>query len=38
MMEYQMKAIFNEVQLKHGLLQDAYNGIFASGINASILH
>lgn len=38
MMEYQMKAIFNEVQLKHGLLQDAYNGIFASGVNASILH
>ena len=38
MMEYQMKAIFNGVQLKYALLQDAYNGIFASGVNASILH
>lgn len=36
--EYEMKAIFNKVQLENGLMQDAYNGIFASGVNASILH
>lgn len=38
MYEYQIKAIFNKVQIENGLLQDAYNGIFASGVNASILH
>lgn len=38
MHEYEIKAIFNQVQLRNGLLQDAYNGIFASGVNASILH
>jgi len=38
MKEYEIKAIFNKVQIENGLLQDAYNGIFASGINASILH
>ncbi len=38
MFEYELKAVFNQVQLRHGLLQDAYNGIFASGVNASILH
>ncbi len=38
MMEYEVKAAFTEVQLKHGLLQDAYNGIFATGVNGSILH
>ncbi len=38
MNEYEVKAIFNKVQLENGLLQDAYNGIFASGVNASILH
>ncbi|HAH52452.1 MAG TPA: Xaa-Pro aminopeptidase [Balneola sp.] len=38
MYEYEMKAIFNKVQIENGLLQDAYNGIFASGVNASILH
>jgi len=38
MYEYEMKAIFNKVQLENGLMQDAYNGIFASGVNASILH
>lgn len=38
MYEYQIKAVFNKVQLENGLLQDAYNGIFASGKNASILH
>jgi len=38
MNEYEIKAVFHQVQLSHGLLQDAYNGIFASGVNASILH
>jgi Xaa-Pro dipeptidase len=38
MNEFEVKAVFNEVQLKNGLLQDAYNGIFASGVNGSILH
>ncbi|MEQ9308268.1 MAG: aminopeptidase P family protein [Balneolaceae bacterium] len=38
MNEFEIKAIFNKVQLENGLLQDAYNGIFASGVNASILH
>ena len=38
MKEYELKAIFNKVQIENGLLQDAYNGIFASGVNASILH
>ncbi len=38
MYEYEIKAIFNKVQIENGLLQDAYNGIFASGVNASILH
>lgn len=38
MNEFEMKAVFNKVQLENGLLQDAYNGIFASGVNASILH
>ncbi len=38
MHEYELKAIFNKVQIENGLMQDAYNGIFASGKNASILH
>ncbi len=38
MYEYEIKAIFNKVQLENGLLMDAYNGIFATGKNASILH
>jgi Xaa-Pro dipeptidase len=38
MYEYEIKAIFNKVQLENGLLMDAYNGIFAAGKNASILH
>lgn len=38
MYEYELKALFTKVQMEHGLLQDAYNGIFASGDNASILH
>jgi Xaa-Pro dipeptidase len=38
MFEYEAKAIFTQVQLAHGLQQDAYNGIYASGPNAAILH
>ncbi len=38
MYEYELKAVFNKVQIENGLMQDAYNGIFASGKNASILH
>ena len=38
MFEYEAKAIFDAVQMKHGLLQDAYNGIFAAGKNGAILH
>ncbi|MFH5832149.1 aminopeptidase P family protein [Halalkalibaculum sp. DA384] len=36
--EYELKAIFDYHQVRHGLLQDAYNGIFASGPNSAILH
>ncbi len=38
MFEYEMKAVFQKIQIENGLMQDAYNGIFASGKNASILH
>lgn len=38
MYEYEAKALFTQVQLAHGLQQDAYNGIYASGPNAAILH
>jgi Xaa-Pro dipeptidase len=38
MYEYEAKAVFESVQMKNGLLQDAYNGIFAAGKNAAILH
>jgi Xaa-Pro dipeptidase len=38
MFEYELKAVFNKVQIENGLMQDAYNGIFAGGVNASILH
>lgn len=36
--EYELKAVFDYHQIKHGLTQDAYNGIFASGNNSAILH
>ncbi|MEX0894587.1 MAG: aminopeptidase P family protein [Balneolaceae bacterium] len=36
--EYEMKAIFEFHQVQRGLLQDAYNGIHASGPNSAILH
>ncbi len=38
MFEYEMKALFDYHQMKHGLLQDAYNGIHAGGTNSAILH
>ncbi len=38
MYEYQLKAVFDYQQIHHGLMQDAYNGIFASGDNSAILH
>jgi len=36
--EYELKAVFDYHQIKNGLTQDAYNGIFASGSNSAILH
>ncbi|MEX1269858.1 MAG: aminopeptidase P family protein [Balneolaceae bacterium] len=36
--EYEMKAVFDYHQMKHGLLQPAYNGIHAAGVNSAILH
>lgn len=36
--EYELKAVFDYHQIRHGLMQDAYNGIFASGKNSAILH
>ncbi len=36
--EYEAKAIFEYHQIRNGLLQDAYNGIHASGPNSAILH
>lgn len=38
MYEYELKALFTKIQYEHGLQQDAYNGIFAGGKNAAILH
>ena len=38
MYEYELKALFDYHQVRHGLLQDAYNGIHASGPNSAILH
>lgn len=36
--EYEMKAVFDYHQISNGLMQDAYNGIFAAGKNSAILH
>lgn len=36
--EYELKAVFDYHQIRHGLMQDAYNGIHASGPNSAILH
>lgn len=38
MYEYEAKAIFDYHQVKHGLLQPAYTGIHAGGVNSAILH
>jgi len=38
MFEFELKAIFDYHQIGHGLMQDAYNGIHASGPNSAILH
>ena len=36
--EHEMKAVFDYHQIENGLMQDAYNGIFAAGKNSAILH
>lgn len=36
--EHEIKAVFDYHQIKNGLMQDAYNGIFAAGENSAILH
>ncbi|WP_372639068.1 aminopeptidase P family protein [Fodinibius sp.] len=36
--EYELKAVFDYHQIHNGLMQDAYNGIFAGGKNSAILH
>lgn len=36
--EHELKAVFDYHQIENGLMQDAYNGIFASGENSAILH
>lgn len=36
--EYELKAVFDYHQIENGLMQDAYNGIFAGGENSAILH
>ncbi|MEX2352132.1 MAG: aminopeptidase P family protein [Balneolaceae bacterium] len=38
MYEFELKALFEYHQIRHGLLQDAYSGIHASGPNSAILH
>jgi Xaa-Pro dipeptidase len=38
MFEYESKAIFDYSQKSRGLLQPAYSGIHASGVNSAILH
>ncbi|MEX2600245.1 MAG: aminopeptidase P family protein [Balneolaceae bacterium] len=38
MFEFEMKALFEYHQVRHGLMQEAYNGIHASGPNSAILH
>lgn len=38
MNEYETKAIFDYHQQKRGLLQPAYSGIHAGGVNSAILH
>lgn len=38
MFEYELKAVFDYHQIRHGLMQEAYTGIHASGPNSAILH
>ncbi len=38
MYEYEIKALFDYHQIRHGLMMQAYNGIHASGPNSAILH
>ena len=38
MNEYETKALFDYHQKKHGLMQPAYSGIHAGGMNSAILH
>jgi Xaa-Pro dipeptidase len=38
MFEYETKALFDYHQKKNGLLQHAYSGIHAGGVNSAILH
>jgi len=38
MNEYETKALFDYFQKKHGLLQPAFSGIHAGGVNSAILH
>ncbi len=36
--EYEVKAVFDYHNRRHGLLHEAYNGIHASGKNSAVLH
>jgi Xaa-Pro dipeptidase len=36
--EYELKAIFDYHQIKNGLMQPAYTGIFGSGPNSAVMH
>lgn len=38
MKEYQVKGLFESVGIEHNMFQQAYNGIYAAGKNAAILH
>ena len=38
LMEYELKATFDYYHLRNGLTQEAYTGIYGSGINSAILH
>ncbi|HKJ30171.1 MAG TPA: M24B family metallopeptidase, partial [Balneolales bacterium] len=38
MHEYELKALFDYVHIKHGMMQEAYTGIFGGGKNSAILH
>ena len=38
MFEYELKAVFDDYHIRHGLMQEAYTGIYGSGINSAILH